>query len=69
MSLVARQKEDNSPDDKNQSTQLPEFLAEEGYEMSTREINENDKKAMEYTLNVLTKLNRAMHDIYVVQKM
>ena len=37
--------------------------------MSTKEANENDKKTMEYTLNVISKLNRAMHDIYVVQKM
>ena len=37
--------------------------------MSIKEAFENDKKTMEYTLNVISKMNRAMHDIYVVQKM
>ena len=48
---------------------LPDFLVEEDYKMSTKEAFENDKKTMEYTLNVISKMNRAMHDIYVVQKM
>ena len=48
---------------------LPDFFAEEDYKLSTKEAFENDKKTMEYTLNVISKMNRAMHDIYVVQKM
>ena len=66
MSLVARQKLEETPNQNDKGIDLPEFLAEEGYEMSKKELNENDKKSMQYALNVISKLNRAMHDIYVV---
>ena len=69
MSIVARENISNVETDLTKELKLPEFLPEENYKMSTKELVQSSNDAFNYSLAVVMKINSALYDIYMVQRM
>ena len=66
MSIVARENISNVETDMTKELKLPEFLPEENYKMSTKELVQSSNDAFNYSLAVIMKINSALYDIYMV---
>ena len=55
--------------DLSSEMKLPEFLPEEDYKMTYKELIQSSNEAFKYSLNVVVKINSALYDIYMVQRM